>query len=91
MKGDNIMTIREKVEKVFELLNYLVLALLIIGQCTVGSNYFVGQFVYLSANLLAVTRCFILRRPTADKVKDFCMLGITTGLILIKFLGGIHS
>lgn len=85
------MTFKEKIEKTFELLNYLVLALLIIGQCTVGSNYFVGQFVYLSANLLAVTRCFILRRPTADKVKDFCMLGITTGLILIKFLGGIHS
>jgi hypothetical protein len=45
-KGENTMTKEErrerivkKVEKVFELLNYLVLALLIIGQCTVGSNY----------------------------------------------------
>lgn len=83
--------ITKKIEKIFELLNYLVLALLIIGQCTVGSNYFVGQFVYLSANILAVTRCFVLKRPMADKVKDFCMLGITTGLILIKVLGGIHS
>lgn len=85
------MTVREKIEKVFELLNYLVLTLLIIAQCTVGSNYFVGQFIYFSANTLAVTRCFVLKRPVADKVKDFCMLGITTGLILIKYLGGIHS
>jgi len=85
------MTVREKIEKVFELLNYLVLTLLITAQCTVGSNFFVGQFIYFSANILAVVRCFVLKRPMADKVKDFCMLGITTGLILIKFLGGIHS
>ena len=85
------MTVREKIEKGFELANYLVLTLLIVGQSTVGSNFFVGQFVYLSANILAVIRCFVLRRPTADKFKDCCMLGITTGLILIKVLGGIHS
>ena len=85
------MTIREKIEKGFELANYLVLTLLITAQCTVGSSFYVGQFIYLSANTLAVVRCFILRRPMADKVKDFCMLGITTGLILIKVLGGIHS
>ena len=85
------MTVREKIEKGFELANYLVLTLLITAQCTVGSNFFVGQFIYFSANVLAVVRCFILRRPMADKVKDFCMLGITTGLILIKFLGGIRS
>lgn len=83
--------ITKKVEKVFELANYLVLALLITAQCTVGSNFFVGQFIYFGANVLAVTRTFVLKRPTADKVKDFCMLGITTGLILIKILGGIHS
>ena len=85
------MTVRQKVEKGFELANYLVLTLLITAQCTVGSSFYVGQFIYLSANTLAVVRCFILKRPWADKVKDFCMLGITTGLILIKFLGGIHS
>lgn len=90
-KGEFKMTVREKIEKTFELLNYLVLALLITAQCVVGSSFYVGQFIYLSANVLAVIRCFILKRPMADKVKDFCMLGITTGLILIKFLGGIHS
>lgn len=82
---------RERIEKIFVLANYIVLALLITAQCVVGSNFYVGQFLYLSANLLAVVRCFVLKRPNADKVKDFCMLGITTGLLLIKFLGGIHS
>lgn len=82
---------RERIEKIFILANYLVLTLLIVAQCTVGSNFYVGQFLYLSANLLAVVRCFVLNRPTADKVKDFCMLGITSGLLLIKFLGGIYS
>lgn len=85
------MTTREKIEKGFEIANYLVLTLLISGQCTIGSNYYVGQFMYLGANILAVVRCFVLHRPVADKVKDFAMLGITTGLLLIKFLGGIHS
>ena len=82
---------KEKVEKIFILANYLVLTLLITAQCVVGSSFYVGQFLYLSANILAVVRCFALHRPMADKVKDFCMLGITTGLLLIKFLGGIHS
>ena len=82
---------KEKIEKLFVLANYLVLSLLIVAQCTVGSSFYVGQFLYLSANVLSVVRCFVLKRPVADKVKDFAMLGITTGLLLIKFLGGIYS
>ena len=34
-------------EKVFEVLNYLVLMLLIAGQCVVGANWMIGQFIYL--------------------------------------------
>lgn len=80
-----------KIEKVFELLNYLVLMMLIVGQCTVGSNFLIGQGVYLGANLISVSRCFILKRPIADKVKDCSCLAITCGLISIKLLGGIIS
>lgn len=80
-----------KLWKFFETLNYLVLALLIIGQCTVGSNFMIGQSIYLGANLVSVTRTFILKRPMADKVKDCCCLGITCGLLGIKILGGIIS
>ena len=81
----------QKLTKFFEALNYLVLMLLILGQCTVGSNFVVGQCVYLGANVIAVTRTFVLKRPTADKVKDCCCLGITCGLLGIKILGGIIS
>jgi len=82
---------KEKIVKFFEVLNYLVLMLLILGQCTIGSNYLIGQCVYLGANIVSVSRCFVLKRPIADKVKDCCCLGITCGLIAIKLLGGIHS
>lgn len=81
----------QKLTKFFEALNYLVLMLLILGQCTVGSNFIIGQSVYLGANIIAVTRTFVLKRPMADKVKDCCMLGITCGLLGIKILGGIIS
>lgn len=80
-----------KIWKFFEALNYLVLALLIGGQCTVGSDFIIGQSIYLAANLISVTRSFILKRPMADKVKDCCCLGITCGLLGIKILGGIIS
>lgn len=76
-------------KKFFENLNYIVLMLLIIGQCTIGANWVVGQFVYLTANLISVLRCWILKRPMADKIKDCACLAITLGLLGIRFLGGL--
>ena len=78
-------------EKFFEFCGYVVLASLIVGQCTVGSNFIVGQCVYLFANIVAVIRTIVLHRPMADKVKDCSCLAITVGLLAIKFLGGIIS
>lgn len=75
----------KRYEKIFENAQFVVLALLILGQCTVGSVYLVGQGVYLLANLISVVRCFVLKRPVADKVKDICCLAITLGLIFLKF------
>lgn len=65
---------------------YLVLALLIIAQCIVRVSYVGGQFAYLSANLLAVLRAFMLNRPRADKVKDISCTAITIGLLGMFFL-----
>lgn len=70
--------------KAIENLQYLILVLLIIGQCVVGQSFFIGQGVYFIANLLLIIRTFYLRRPISDKVKDVSMLGITTGIILIR-------
>lgn len=70
--------------KAIENLQYLILVLLIIGQCVVGESFFIGQGVYFIANLLLVIRTFYLCRPISDKIKDVAMLGITTGIILIR-------
>lgn len=78
-----------KFEKFFEVINYLILVLLIVGQCVVGASFLIGQFIYLVSNLISVVRCFVLHRPVADKIKDCSCLGITTGLIGIKLLGGL--
>ena len=70
--------------KIFENgVGYIVLLLLIVAQCTIRVNYLAGQFMYLGANLLSVTRCFILKRQKADKVKDVCCTAITVGLIIM--------
>ena len=73
-------------QKVWKELNYLVLILLIAGQCVVKADFLIGQFVYLGANILSFSRCFVLKRPVADKVKDGCCLGITCGLIIMVIL-----
>ena len=65
---------------------FLIMALLIIGQCTVGEWFFFGQAVYLMANGLNVIRDFVLKRPISDKVKDVCFSAITIGLILIRVM-----
>lgn len=67
-----------------ENLQYVVLVALIVGQCTVGANFYLGQCVYLFANIVAVYRCFKLCRPAADKVKDTACLAITIGLIIFN-------
>ena len=81
-----------KMQIIWKELNYLVLITLIVAQCVVKADFLIGQFVYLFANTLSFSRCFVLQRPLADKVKDGCMLGITTGLIAMVILEsyGIH-
>ena len=75
-----------KFQKIWKDLNYLILITIITGQCVVKADFLIGQYVYLTANVLSFTRCFILKRPVADKVKDGCCLGITLGLIIMVTL-----
>lgn len=72
-----------KYEKLFENLNYVVLMGLIIAQCVIGKWYLVGQGIYLFCNVISVTRSIVLKRPKADKIKDFSCTAITIGLILL--------
>lgn len=71
--------------KIFENLQYLVLAGLILAQCIVGQNFYLGQFIYLACNVLSLVRAFALQRCAAEKVKETCCGAITLGLILFNF------
>lgn len=72
--------------KIIENAQFLVLACLIVAQCVVGENFFLGQAIYLVANTISVIRCFLLKRAAADKIKDVACTAITAGLILLKIL-----
>lgn len=74
-----------KLERIFaNEIGYFVMAMLIIGQCTVGEWFFFGQGVYLIANVVNVVRDFILKRPNSDKIRNISFSAITLGLILIR-------
>lgn len=73
--------------KVWENLQYIVLALTIAGQIIIGADYIFGQIAWLVANIIAVVRDFILKRPHGDIVKDAAMTGLTVGLITAYLLG----
>ena len=81
-----------KFEKIWTNLNYVALVALIVGQCVVKVDFLIGNLIYLGANILSFSRCFVLARPIADKVKDGCCLGITLGLVIMTILEiyGIH-
>lgn len=69
-------------------LAYVAIALTVIGQVTVGRNFYIGQVAYLIANIVNCGRDLALGRPRADKIKNFTFLGITIGLIVLSLLRG---
>lgn len=70
-------------QKFFENIYYLVLAILILAQCVIGPSYILGQSLYLTANVISLIRCYALDRPASDKVKDYACTALTVGLIYI--------
>ena len=73
-------------EKLITNFAYVSIILTVIGQCTVGAAFYVGQGAYLLANIVNCARDVVLQRPRADKIKNFTFLGITMGLILLRIL-----
>ena len=71
--------------KAIENLQYITLIGLICAQCIVGSNFYIGQGIYLIVNCISVFRNFALNRPMADKIKDCACFGITIGLIFFRY------
>lgn len=77
---------KKKFKMTMENAQYVVLFCLIVAQCVVGKNFYLGQGIYLVANLISTVRCFVLGRPNADKFKDVACLAITLGLIIFNLL-----
>lgn len=69
--------------KWWEWVAYACLALTVAGQVLTACNVLVAQWVWLVSNLLFVARDVALKRPTADIIKDGCMLFITIGMVII--------
>ena len=75
--------------KIWDNMMYLIIALLLIGQVTVGWLFYVGQGAYLLGNGLSIVRDFKMERPKSDKIKNVCFFTITLGLIIIKMIKGV--
>ena len=75
-----------KKETIWEIIGYVLLAGLVIGQVTIGYWYLFAQFVYLICNVTNVVRDFAQNMPTSYKVKDICFSALTLSLIIIWIL-----
>lgn len=75
---------------VWENMQLLTLMGSICGQTTIGMSFLLGQSLFLAANIIALTRNFVLHRPVADKVKDGCLTALTLGLIIAYLLGAYN-
>lgn len=73
-------------ERAWVQLQYMLLALTILGQVTVGASYLLGQGVWMVANVASLARDFALKRPASDKVKDAAMCGLTLGLVIAYWI-----
>ena len=71
--------------KFWELVGYITLAGLIIGQITIGFDFWIGQIAYFITDVIIMIRGFIINQPTSDKVKNVAMTAICLGVCIVKF------
>lgn len=74
-----------KKEKFWELVGYITLAGLIVGQITIGFDFWIGQMSYLATDVIIMVRGFIINQPTSDKVKNVAMTAICLAVSIVKF------
>ena len=73
-------------QRFLDSLAYVCLAGIMVGQALCNVNVLAGQFVFLAANIIAVFRVMSLDRPKSDRIRDWALLALTIGLILLKVL-----
>lgn len=69
---------------IWEIIGYVGLALLIVGQVTIGFSFWIGQVAYLTADILILIRSFAIKQNVSDKVKNICMTAICIGVMIAK-------
>lgn len=72
-------------EKKFDVL-YIAMFMTVLGQCVVGNIFYMGQGLFLTANVIYLIRDFKLGRPKADKIKNTLFTAITVGIILMQLI-----
>jgi len=72
--------------KMWNFVGYTVLFFIMAGQALSAVNVLWGSLAYLVCNVLAIWRTFSLRRPMADKVRDVMCFGVTSTILITKFL-----
>lgn len=70
----------------WEKVQYIVLALTVLGQVCIGASYYLGQGLWLVANAITVSRNIALDRPRADRVQGWFMLALTLGLMVSNYI-----
>ena len=76
---------KEYGKKRFDVL-YVAMFMTVLGQCIVGNMFYVGQGLFLTANVIYLTRDFKLNRPKADKIKNTLFTAITVGIIVMQLI-----
>jgi hypothetical protein len=72
----------------WEIMGYIALGLLIVGQVTIGFSFWIGQIAYLVADIIVTIRCFAVKQETSDKVKNIALTAICIGVMIVKFISG---
>ena len=71
--------------KVWEIINYICLGLLIIGQVVIGFDFWIGQSSFLLADIFLTVRSFAIHQEKSDKVKNVIILSRNEQMFFKKF------
>ncbi len=78
---------KKTVKKFWELVNYVALIGLIVGQVTIGFFFYVGQITFLATDIVILIRSIAIKQNKSDIIKNACMTAIAVGVLIIKLLG----
>ena len=78
---------KKTVKKVWELINYIALVGLVVGQITIGFFFYIGQTTFLVTDIVILIRSIAIKQNKSDIIKNVCMTAIAAGVLIIKLLG----